>query len=142
MTLRAVTPRAPKPEAPEVPGLPRAARRCFPALMAGEALPASWFRAEVDRHLEETRAAARRREFVDLALAERVAAGLHALLAALDHDTPDAHRRAVYGAARYFVQMEDGEHDLESEIGFHDDAEVLNAVARFVGRADLVISLP
>lgn len=110
--------------------------------MAGELVPASWLRAEVDRHLDETRAAAARREFVDLALAVRVAAGLHALLDALDHDAPDGHRRAVYGAARYFVQMEDGEHDLESEIGFHDDAEVLNAVARLVGRVDLVIPLP
>lgn len=110
--------------------------------MAGELVPASWLRAEVDRHLDETRAAAARREFVDLALAERVATNLRALLDGLDHDTPDGHRRAVYAAARYFVQMEDGEHDLESEIGFHDDAEVLNAVARLVGRTDLLIPLP
>jgi len=109
--------------------------------MAAAPEPAAWLALEVARHLDEAHAVAARREFVDVALAQRVAAGLTALLRALDDETPEAHRRVVYAAARYFVQMADGEHDLESEIGFHDDAEVLNAVARFVGRADLVIPL-
>jgi len=110
--------------------------------MAGELVPAAWLRLEVARHLDETRTAAERREFVDVALAERVAAGLTVLLTDIDDETPESRRRVVYAAARYFVQMADGEHDLDSEIGFHDDAEVLNAVARFVGRTDLVILLP
>lgn len=127
--------------AAEIPGLPRAARRSFPELMADTSEPSSWIRGEVQRHLGEVRAAALTREFVDLALAERVAGGLCALLDGLDHDTPDTARNAVYAAARYFALHDDGNPDLDSVVGFHDDAEVLNAVARYLGRQDLVIEL-
>lgn len=138
------SPRASKPDrhTPAVQGLPRAARGCFPELMAGELVPASWLRADVDRHLAAVREAAARREFVDVALAQRIADHLAAMLDALEHETPEGHRRVVYAAARYFVRVDDGDHDIESEIGFHDDAEVLNAVARYLQRHDLVIELP
>ncbi len=110
--------------------------------MAGELVPASWMRAEVDRHVTEASDAARRLEFVDVPLARRIATSLCALLDALDHDTSEFDRRVVYAAVRYFVQLEDGEHDFESEIGLHDDAEVVNAVARHLRRHDLLIPLP
>lgn len=136
-------PRASKPEPPrpDVPGLPRAARECFPTLMAGELAPAAWMRADVDRHLAAVRDASKRLEFVDVALAERIAATLCALLEAIDHETSERDRRIVYAAVRYFVQLDDGDHDFESEIGLHDDAEVVNAVARHLGRVDLLIPL-
>lgn len=71
-----------------------------------------------------------------------VAGGLCALLNSLNHrDTPDTARNAVYAAARYFALHDDGNPDLDSVVGFHDDAEVLNAVARYLGRQDLVIEL-
>lgn len=126
---------------PEIPGLPRAARRSFPALMADAAEPPSWMRAAVQKHLTEVRAAAESREFVDVDLAARVAAGLLAMLDGLGFDTSEVHRRAVYGAARYFALHDDGYPDLDSVTGFDDDAEVFNAVARFVGRDDLVIKI-
>ncbi len=125
-----------------MPGLPRAARARFPELMAGELAPVTWMRADIARDLAAVRDASKRLEFVDVALAERVAASLHALLEALDHETPERDRRVVYAAARYFAQLDDGEHDFESEIGLHDDAEVVNAVARHLRRLDLLIPLP
>jgi hypothetical protein len=109
--------------------------------MAGELAPATWMRADVDRHLAAVREASKRLEFVDVALAERVAASLNALLDAIDHETPERHRRIVYAAVRYFIQLDDGDHDFESEIGLHDDAEVVNAVVRHLGRIDLLIPI-
>ncbi len=109
--------------------------------MAGELVPATWMRADIDRHLAAVRDASKRLEFVDVALAEQIARTLHALLAAVEHETPERDRRIVYAAVRYFVQLDDGDHDFESEIGLHDDAQVVNAVARHLGRTDILIPL-
>lgn len=126
----------------EIQGLPRSARQTFRALLLRPLEPVSWLRVDIDRHLAAVRAESQRREFVAVDLAEHAARNLRALLDAIDGDTPEIHQRAVHAAARYFVLAEDGEHDTHSETGFFDDVQVFNAVARYVGRPDLVIDLP
>ncbi len=64
----------------------------------------------------------------------------HVCVALIDHLGPNPsehHRRLVQAAARYFVLDEDGDSDF-SVGGLDDDATVANAVARFLGREDLV----
>lgn len=50
-------------------------------------------------------------------------------------------RQLVQVAVTWFLLEEDEEPDLESVAGLDDDAEVFNAVARELGRQDLVIPL-
>jgi hypothetical protein len=42
---------------------------------------------------------------------------------------------------RYFVLNEDAEGDMDSLVGFDDDALVFNAVVEELGHADLVVDL-
>lgn len=65
-------------------------------------------------------------------------AGCRALL---DTEWDEESRRLVQGAVTYFLLEDDEEPDLDSVAGLDDDAEVFNAVARALGREDLVIPL-
>lgn len=43
------------------------------------------------------------------------------------------------GAMHYFATSNDDEPDFESPLGFEDDAEILNACLKFIGRKDLCL---
>jgi uncharacterized membrane protein YkvA (DUF1232 family) len=43
----------------------------------------------------------------------------------------------VKGAMHYFATSNDDEPDFQSPLGFEDDAEILNACLKFIGRNDL-----
>lgn len=98
-------------------------------------------KTRIDAHLERVRGALTRNEFVNLPLAQRVADVLKQILS----DYPDLlgdHSRAwVIGATRVFLETHDVLDDLASPIGFDDDARILNAVLRDIGREDLLIDL-
>ena len=47
-------------------------------------------------------------------------------------------RRLVQSAVLYFVQQEDGEDDIRSPVGFDDDLEVVEAVARVLEFDDVL----
>ncbi len=53
---------------------------------------------------------------------------------------PDAHM-LVHIAVRYFVTSDDDEDDLESLVGFDDDAVIINSCARVLGADDAQIPL-
>ncbi|QDG52090.1 hypothetical protein FIV42_15465 [Persicimonas caeni] len=78
---------------------------------------------------------------VDLPLARAIA---NSALKLLDHVASDSFESDDYSmvqaAIRYFTVAEDASSDFE-EGGFDDDAEVLNLVARKLGREDLVVPL-
>jgi len=95
----------------------------------------------VDEHLTGLEAAADDDEFVDIELARLVAQCLHQLIGQVDSGDPDE-QALVAGAVEYFVLTGDADDDVASPIGLEDDARVANAVARVLGRVDLVISLP
>lgn len=79
-------------------------------------------------------------EFIDVALAERIAHTLTGLLNDLS-TYPENKRRLIVGATRYFTRGQDAQADLASILGFDDDAAVLNYVLKEIGRDDLRIGL-
>lgn len=91
---------------------------------------------EVHEHAEAAKAASRFSP-VHIPIARTLGDGLETLLKSISDQTPDEHRRLIQAAGRYFVDSEDESPDMESPFGFHDDAEVFNAVAIAVGRQDL-----
>jgi len=99
-------------------------------------------REEVQAHLERARQAALKSELVDLELAEANAASCLGLLDSMRADQTASHHGLVQLACRYFVLTDDQDHDFDSMLGFDDDAQVLNAVARRIDRRDLCVEVP
>ncbi len=87
---------------------------------------------EIDEHLEQVREALSGNEFLDVELAEQIAAACRALLGVYG-DLDDARQAAVIGAVQYFLHVEDADDDFDSVIGFEDDAKVVNYVIELTG---------
>jgi hypothetical protein len=92
----------------------------------------------IDAHVLKVTEIADQRDFVDLDLASKLATALRELLVQSDQYT-GRERALLAGAIRYFADNDDVNSDLASPTGFEDDAEVLNAVAVYLGRGDLVV---
>jgi uncharacterized membrane protein YkvA (DUF1232 family) len=115
--------------------------RVFRPLCVPLAAPeATGLQATIAEHLHAVRQARQRNEFLDLAAAEAIAAGLQVLLEAYP-GCPPAHQALIVGAVRYFAHSDDAEGDLISVLGFDDDAVVFNYVAGAVGRPELKVAL-
>lgn len=56
-----------------------------------------------------------------------------------DHGEGDEEHQLAQAAARYFIERADGDDDMDNPVGFDDDLEVFNMVARRLGYEDLVI---
>jgi hypothetical protein len=98
----------------------------------------SELREEVRSYLSHLEHLSTEAEFLDLTLARRIGAQCAALLEGLNpHGSEDAHR-LVQAAIRYFIEDDDAEGDTTSPIGFDDDAEVVEIVARELGREDVL----
>jgi uncharacterized membrane protein YkvA (DUF1232 family) len=106
--------------------------------LAEELRPVSKLRADVASHLQYLEHLAAEAEFLDLALARRVAGQCDALLSAIEERGSEEIRGLVQAAVLYFVEKDDVEADVISPIGFDDDAEVVALVARAIGREDLL----
>lgn len=87
---------------------------------------------------ERALAAGAHHPFADARLAGRMAAGCRQLLGSDDNHTPERLRR-VQVAIDYLALAEDAEPDRDSLLGFDDDAEVFDAIARSLGREDLTV---
>jgi hypothetical protein len=95
----------------------------------------------VERYLMELRWAQIEHPFIDLDLAEELAAACESLLARVD--PTDARAAAlVGGAVRYFLDSDDAEGDMDSAEGLVDDAEVVNYVIACLGYDLPLIPLP
>jgi hypothetical protein len=71
-----------------------------------------------------------------------IAAALGGAIGALLELYPDLaprHRALAVGAARYFLDEADEQHDLAEPTGLDDDVAVFNWVVRTIGRNDLVV---
>jgi len=86
----------------------------------------------IDRYMEDVRRALAEPALIDASQASHIAASCKALLA-LYEDLDESGRAAVVGAVRYFVRRVDADDDLESPLGFDDDAVVVNIVIDLVG---------
>lgn len=100
--------------------------------------PRTAIAAAVRQYLVSVHAEAERQEFVATEQATRIADALLALVEGLADDAPEEHRRLVQAAAGYFALTDDVADDVRSPIGFDDDERVVRAVARFLGRPELL----
>lgn len=121
--------------------LPDAESRVVRALLDAPDESADKLRQMVEQHIQTLQAAQSALEFLDLGLAGRIATACDRLLGALGTSPPGAHLRIVRSAVLYFIQDDDVESDTGSILGLDDDAAVVAAAARAIGRADLAPSL-
>jgi hypothetical protein len=119
-----------------ISGLSSSGRRHCEQLLAAPLEPIELLRTRVEAHRARIESVGQSSQLFDLPLARRIAGVLGELLSEpLD---PERHR-AVQLAVRYFEKDADADPDFESVLGFEDDALVVNAVVRFVGRDELLI---
>lgn len=123
-----------------VPGIPKVARVIFDRFVEEALLDDDTMRAQIRGHVARIEAAAADNPYVDDVLARDIARVCEGLLDAVVDTTPEWTRRQIQAASRYFVTEEDGDSDL-SIGGLDEDAAVANAVARHLGRADLLSDL-
>jgi hypothetical protein len=93
----------------------------------------------VDAYVAVLEDTAHTQDFVDLALAKRVAESINGLV----DDSPGynaQHRALLRGAVEYFLLTEDSQNDIVNPIGLDDDARVISAVCTALGRPDLVVT--
>jgi hypothetical protein len=133
------------------PGLPAEAVETFRELLQEPPQDPLILREQIERKLETAREEAARGTPVDLELAERLAATCKRLLEVgvrprsdplLIPRTSSSEERLILAAIRYFVLTLDAEDDLLTPGGLQDDAQVLDAVLRHLGRTDLASGLP
>ena len=95
---------------------------------------------KAEEHLHETHEARLRGAPAAEGVASRILEALLKLEEGWEHYS-DFQRRLLCAMLRYFARNFDEISDMESEIGFDDDAEVVNACLALYGREDLRISL-
>jgi hypothetical protein len=96
---------------------------------------------KVAAHLRELASESLDNDNIDLGLVARIADALWNLIDETN-ERPPADRDAVRGAVEYFVLNRDEVDDLESPVGFVDDAEVVNRVCLELGLPELTIRIP
>lgn len=79
---------------------------------------------------------------LDVQLAQAIATSLAAVLEDPPWPEKSHEHRVLHIAVRYFEVEDDAEPDGESVLGFEDDAQVANAVLRYLNREDLLIEIP
>lgn len=84
------------------------------------------------RYMGEVRRALAEPALIDDSQAGQIAATCTALLEQYGK-LDEAGQAAVVGAVRYFVRRVDGDDDMESPLGFDDDAVVVNFVIDLTG---------
>ena len=122
-------------------GIPAAAESTFERLLGAAAREPEVLRRSVDRYLEAIIEAAQTRPHLDTELAAAIAKSCHGLIHELTHASVENQRRIV-AAVEYFLLPRDGEDDLAYEDGLDDDAMVVTAVAKALGRPELSVPVP
>lgn len=130
----------PQPKDVAITGMPPVGRAVFERLLEEPLLDGEALRVEIRAHVELIRGAASQNPYVDDILARDIARVCEGLLDAVVDGTPEHTRRQIQAAARYFVTEDDGDSDFAIG-GLDEDAAVANAIARHLGRGDLVSDL-
>lgn len=112
-------------------------------LMKEKLFATSELRAQIDACVAKVRRAAKKDDLLDVELVESLAQGCRDLLDEVDAnpagDKYDRFRLLTQVATRYFILEEDSDGDLDSVLGFDDDASVFNAIVRALDRASLKV---
>lgn len=125
---------------PILADIPEGARATYQRLLELDPRDAPTLRRSIDLYVQTIDQVAAENPVVNQALGHAIARSCRAFLDLLPGTTP-ADRRAVIAAVEYFLLPRDGDDDLASEDGLDDDALVVSAVARRLGRDDLVVPI-
>ena len=118
---------------------PAATRPLVERLAAEPLVDPSVLREDVRAYQSAITDEATRNVLLDASLALDIGDGCLELLDLAAAGAPPDLQRLVQVAVRYFVLDDDGDADMASFLGFEDDAQVFNIVARFLGREDLIV---
>jgi len=121
--------------------LPPESRRLFWELFRRQLVGRKVLREELNSYVTLVKATAAAGAPVNRSVARDLARNLASLLKDLKTEQVEFEQRLIHAAVRYFIEDDDGQADFDSEEGYEDDIEVLNAVAEHLGREDLVIDL-
>jgi len=97
-------------------------------------------KTDIKRYLERITRAQNKNEFLNEPLARKIGKTAIYLLDSYQQ-YPKNKQALIIGAVKYFLLDADEENDLESPLGFDDDAEVFNYVLKNIGRDDLIIDI-
>jgi len=128
-------------EAGTLEGIPPSAASTFERLLGAPEREPDALRRSVDRYLEAIVEAAQTRTHLDTNLARAIAKACHGLIDELPGSSA-VNRRRIVAAVEYFLLPRDGEDDLAYVDGLDDDAMVVTAVAKELGRAELSVPVP
>ena len=122
---------------PDLPGLPHTSRALFRVLYAEPARDLDELRAQCERYAGQFLELAKTNSFIEPAKVRRIARLCVAMIDQVSARPRDHDRRLVQAAARYFVIEDDGDED-DFIGGLDDDLALAEAVARVLGREDLL----
>lgn len=125
----------------DLPGIPYEARELWTRLLAEEPMPLASLRSELNDYNQSIVRKTRVSEDIDPTLARALVQAARRMLDLVDAGTPEETRRLIQAAVRYFILEEDAESDLDTVLGLDDDAAVMNAVARHIGKDDWVVDI-
>jgi len=126
-----------------LPAIAEALKPLLRKLLSEDLVPIASLHKLVDAYRRVIREEAGHSGHVNLALGEAIAEALMKLLPSIGARTGVAERHVIQAAVRYFVIENDAMgHDLQHEDGLFDDARVVNAMLRWVGRDDLAVRVP
>ena len=125
----------------EVIGIPHKAKPLWDKLLAEDLAPIHELFSEVAVYRKAIEQA-RRNDNVDHTVAIALADVSLKLLQTITPKTPETSRRLIQAAVRYFVLEDDIDGDMDSVLGFDDDAEVMNAVTIHLGHGQWHIDTP
>ncbi len=97
--------------------------------------------AGLDDYTRRVDAEVRRRQDLDVNLAEEILRVYRHLLQQAWGHLDEQQRRIVIAGCSYYLDRSDQDDDLDSVFGFDDDARLLNQVLEVIGRSDLGISI-
>ena len=119
------------------PGLPPETQEVYQRYLNSAPASKAVLKNRVESYLETVKNASGENEFLDLTTAHAIGRTLNRLID-LSSEEFLCH---VQAATQYFIDADDAAPDLESILGFDDDAEVVNAVCRHLGCPGLQVEL-
>jgi hypothetical protein len=126
----------------DLAGIPDSAKELWTRLVGEEPRPVHELFRDVRAYQHKIKERSQWRDAdVDPTLANALVEASLKLLATLNESSPEATRRLVQAAVRYFLIEEDADSDLDSILGLDDDAEVLNAVLRHLGHDSWLVEV-
>lgn len=121
--------------------IPEDSTEAFRRLLETPMLDAGDLWMMVRGHLVALREAEAAEELMDGKLGKELAVASEALLNRFPDEESEDGKLLIQAAVRYYVLNEDAEGDMDSLVGFDDDALVFNAVVEHLGHGDLAVDI-